>query len=279
MNNGAIYQYGAQDDTLRQLARPSSKTGELCCTAFAAEADFIAAGFTDGSICLHNMEAIPDNGWQPVMVYRCKGHHGCVNAVALSPDGEWLASGGTDGTILLWNAHSGERLHEVGQKASEITALAISPDGALLASGSDQGAVHIWDIHKSRLEWTRTGHHLWIKSLAFSSNGNALASGGYDGRVRLWATHSGHELHAVEHHRTSITSLMYAPDNRTLACGDTQGRINIYDSWTGTLHRWLPACKAAVEEIALSPTPGTGTGFTLACATTNEVSVWSIRLA
>ncbi|KAI8001555.1 hypothetical protein LOK49_LG09G00821, partial [Camellia lanceoleosa] len=41
------------------------------------------------------------------------GHSGCVNTVAVSPDGSLCASGGKDGVILLWDLAEGKKLYSL----------------------------------------------------------------------------------------------------------------------------------------------------------------------
>ena len=60
------------------------------------------------------------------------GHMGEVTALAVHPDGTQLVSGGLDGAVRVWDACTGEKLHEL-QSLLPVTSLAYSPDGGLLA--------------------------------------------------------------------------------------------------------------------------------------------------
>ncbi len=55
------------------------------------------------------------------------------------------------GSIKLWDAATGQELHEFLGHASSVTALAFSPDGRFIPSGGADGTLKLWDVS----EWTQ----------------------------------------------------------------------------------------------------------------------------
>jgi WD40 repeat protein len=104
--------------------------------------------------------------------------------IAMSPDGHQVAGGADDGSLAVWNADTGEVMHELGGHSSRVETVAFSPDGTRIASGGADNAVRLWD--------SRTGKPIGkpligdseISSVAFSPDGRLLVTGG-DG-VQLW---------------------------------------------------------------------------------------------
>jgi WD40 repeat protein len=68
-----------------------------------------------------------------------------ISAVAFSPDGKKLATGGADRVVRVWDAATGELLHEYKGHRMSITAVAFSPDGARLLSSSLDHTIRVWD--------------------------------------------------------------------------------------------------------------------------------------
>jgi WD40 repeat protein len=67
-----------------------------------------------------------------------------VVGVAWSPDGTRLLSGGGDGSVRVWDAVSGEPVHQLTGHSGVVWGVAWSPDGTRLLSGGD-GSVRVWD--------------------------------------------------------------------------------------------------------------------------------------
>ena len=73
------------------------------------------------------------------------GHTGEVNSVCYSHDGSHVVSGSGDDTVRIWNARTGEMVHELKGHTREVTSVCYSHDGSHVVSGSDDKTVRIWN--------------------------------------------------------------------------------------------------------------------------------------
>ncbi len=191
-------------------------------------------------------------------------HSKWIRKVLSSPDGKRVVSIGDDMVCRVWDAESGDKLHELkgheektpNHFPSMLYAACISADNRLLATGDKVGHVVIWDLAAgSRLATLEVpGLYTWdpkqrihsiggIRSLAFSPDGQKLAIGGIghignidhlDGpaRVELFAWEKSEKLHEfLGDGKGLVASLAFGPDGKWLvgAGGDNGGLVQIYD--------------------------------------------------
>jgi WD40 repeat protein len=126
-------------------------------------------------------------------------HGRWIRQLAVSPDGSRLASVGDDMVCRVWNAATGERLHELRGHAertpthfgSMLYACTFSADGRHLATGDRVGHVVVWEASTGRQLAAVEAPTLYtwdgvqrnrsiggIRALAFSPDGSHLAVGG-----------------------------------------------------------------------------------------------------
>jgi WD40 repeat protein len=126
-------------------------------------------------------------------------HSKWIRKVVASPDGKLVASVADDMVCRIWDAQTGQLVHELrGHKeqtpqhfGSMLHAVAFSPDGKLLATGDKVAHVVIWDVASGQqlgsvdapimYTWDKVQrlHSIGgVRSLAFSPDGKHLAVGG-----------------------------------------------------------------------------------------------------
>jgi WD40 repeat protein len=191
-------------------------------------------------------------------------HSKWIRKVLASPDGKRVISIGDDMICRVWDAESGNKIHELkgheektpNHFPSMLYAACISADNRLLATGDKVGHVVVWDLAAgSKLATVEApGFYTWdpkerihsiggIRSLAFSPDSRTLAIGGIgrignidhlDGpaRVELFAWEKSERLHEfLGDGKGLITSLVFGPDGKGLigAGGDNGGLLQLYD--------------------------------------------------
>ena len=72
-----------------------------------------------------------------------------VTSVAFSPDGTRIVSGSYDNTVRVWDAATGQAVHDEPMRGHEdgVTSVAFSPDGTRVVSGGGvfDNTVRVWD--------------------------------------------------------------------------------------------------------------------------------------
>jgi WD40 repeat protein len=68
-----------------------------------------------------------------------------VWSVACSPDGKHVVSGSSDGAIRIFDATTGEKLHELTGHSRHVSTVAYRSDGDFLLSASHDGTLRIWN--------------------------------------------------------------------------------------------------------------------------------------
>ncbi len=110
-------------------------------------------------------EELPDTVWTKFT------YPNAVNAVKFTPDGKYLASGGDDGVPRLWNAETGELVHEFPNQNFTITDIDIVNNLMAVASPVD-GGVFVYDLSNYQILFKLEPS----TNVTFSSEGKLLAT-------------------------------------------------------------------------------------------------------
>src|SRR6266511_4167538 len=122
------------------------------------------------------------------------------------------------GEWKVWDAATGELLHDLRGHAKEVVGVAFSPNGRQLVSASGDHTIRVWDLADGR-EVQRLEHTEAARSVVFSPDGKLLLSGGYDG-VRVWDAGTGKPLGAFPQLGTLVA---VSPDGKYLASDQPGG--------------------------------------------------------
>ncbi|KAF5304797.1 hypothetical protein FQR65_LT07814 [Abscondita terminalis] len=120
---------------------------------------------------------LPGSGYVEHSYSPLKGHKYGVTCVRVSPQGSMLASTSIDGTAVLWNLHTGTRIHTMVQMNGDaIRVCRFAPDSSVLVTAGDNGAVCIWDLIHRSLTRTIFHHEGTTQALAFTPDSQYLIS-------------------------------------------------------------------------------------------------------
>ncbi|KAH8108521.1 WD40-repeat-containing domain protein, partial [Phellopilus nigrolimitatus] len=176
-----------------------------------------------------------------------------VNSVTYSPDGQHIVSGSQHKTVRIWDAKSGQQLHQLSGHTGYVKSVAYSPDGQHIVSGSHDNTVRIWDAKSGKQLHELSGHSDWVKSVAYSPDGQHIVSGSWDQTVRIWDAKSGQQLHELSGHRDYITSVAYSPNGQHIVSGSVDKTVRIWDAKSGQQLHELSGHTGRVTSVAYSP--------------------------
>lgn len=130
------------------------------------------------------------NAEQPQPVRRLAAHDGWIRGLVVSPDGQRLATGGNDHHVKLWNAASGELVHDLLGHEAHVYSLLFHPTENLLLSADLLGKIMQWDLADGKLVRTlaaddlhvffggQGAHYGGVRGLSFSPDHLRLACSG-----------------------------------------------------------------------------------------------------
>jgi WD40 repeat protein/serine/threonine protein kinase len=160
-------------------------------------------------------------------------------SVAYSPDGKQVAAGGMGGVVALWDAASGQVVHQFPDFPDPVLKVSFREDGRRLFAASDS-TVRVWEL-PSRQEvfhfpltssYTPTGRSTFgIGKASFSADGQRLATAPGDGTIALWDVMTGQQILSLSGPGTQVICVALSPDGRWLAAGGLDGTKGILRIW------------------------------------------------
>ena len=164
-----------------------------------------------------------------------------VSTLAFSPNSRWIAGGSGDGTIRVWDAGTGDLIHEFNDHTESVWKVDFSPDSKWLLSVSLDGRGFLKNlVHSGEksipLEENGT---FSIYAASFSpdeeDNGYTFATGSGNKRIQLWKmqTNNDNQLSpdnfSLTGHNDSVWILAFSKDGQNLASGSLDGTVRLWD--------------------------------------------------
>ncbi len=244
--------------TRRQTARTTLRGDFTPVWSLAYSPDGQALAVADGTLDAPGTVTLWDLSTRKVKA-TLDGHERGVVTVVYSPDGTRLASGSREGTIQVWDAKTGEPVHEM-TGLSGLTELAFSPDGTLLASAGEGNVVTLWDVASGSEDCRLTGFRWPVQSVAFSSDGKLLATGGgtldnrpgAQGEVKIWDVKKQSVALSLDGHTRGVTAIAFSTDGTRLATGGLDETIRLWDVNKGRQQLTLGGLSTCVAALAFS---------------------------
>lgn len=231
-------------------------------TGLARTGPFAVTGSYDGNLVWWDIE-------QRKSVRSVAAHSKWIRKVVASPDGQVICSVADDMVCRIWDAYTGQLLHELHGHAPEtphhypsmLYVCTISADSRLLATGDKVGHVVVWELQTGQQlsELEAPGLYTWdprqrrhsiggIRSLQFSPDNKLLAVGGIGqignidhlggkARIEIFEWESGKRLHEIESDKFKglVERMEFASDGSWLcaAGGDHNGFVSFYEVTSG----------------------------------------------
>ena len=206
------------------------------------------------------------------------GHGGAITSAAYNPAGDRIASVGEDESVVkVWDARTGELLHELTGHTRVVWAVAYSPDGRWIASVSGEylrpGEVIVWEAGTFELRFSWPGRTGKFAKVTFSADSRQLAttSGEWDrdGVLTIWDLETGGDRAPIDlpHPMQDVLGVAFSADGKRVASGSgtfdgfsiqkKPGEIRIWDLSTKTVvGSFGNPTGATVTSVAFGPTPG-----------------------
>ncbi|KOV79886.1 hypothetical protein ADL03_35370, partial [Nocardia sp. NRRL S-836] len=177
---------------------------------------------------------------------------GMVNAVAWSPDNTRILTGSADSTARIWDATTGQPIHQLTGHETAVNAVAWSPDNTRILIGSNDTA-RIWDAATGQPIHQLTGHEDAIDSVAWSPDNTRILTGSADNTARIWDATTGQPIHQLTGHQSLVNAVAWSPDNTRILTGSTDNTARIWDATTGQPIHQLTGHEDAIDSVAWSP--------------------------
>lgn len=148
-------------------------------------------------------------------VFMLWGHHnGSLSKILYSTDGRYIVTASiNDNSIIIWNAHSGQRMHKHNLIHSQVVDVAITPDNRFVFSASKDGVLKKWNIETGEELWSTKNQSFdneYVFSMACSPTGNHFAVSYTNKTIVIYDAASGaviQTIQCVESHRKILYSL------------------------------------------------------------------------
>jgi WD40 repeat protein len=187
--------------------------------------------------------------------------------VAFSPDGSRLATGGEDRRLIVWNAQSGEQIHEFHPHYDWIEAVVFSPCGRYLITGAGYsvGEIKLWDAATFQYLRMIAGHRSGVGAFAFSPNGKLFASGSCDETIRVMDLETGALLLPPMANGGVVYGMAFSPDSTTLASAGFEGLVQLWRMPSGDQPTWQQVSLGVDPAITAMTYSHDGKALLVAC--------------
>jgi WD40 repeat protein/transcriptional regulator with XRE-family HTH domain len=160
-------------------------------------------------------------------------HNALVFGVAFSPDGKYIGTSTFDGAAKIWDAETGNLIHDLSGNTNTIQRVAFNPDGTRFATASEDGTAKVWDVVTGKTLLTLSGHTSVVWGAIFSPDNSLIATVGNDGTAKLWDSATGQELFTFTGHNGPILGVAFSSDSQFLATASTDRTAKVWDVSAG----------------------------------------------
>jgi WD40 repeat protein len=238
-------------ERLPALADPTGGPLQIARIWDLREATYSIGSIYNDIFSNHDLEMFPEYAqmlasyWELFDLFVAEVGDPTVFSVAFSPDGSQIAtlSQRRPSRLVLWDAASGEPLHEVDLDldgrmiAADAGSLAYSPDSSQIVAAYANRVARVLDTRSGAVKLELI-HDKRMDSAAYSPDGARIAtvSPGAAGPL-LWDAVTGEKMTAMKV-ESPITTVAFSPDGQRMVGGGEQ--VHLWDMATGDIIATLP---------------------------------------
>ena len=166
---------------------------------------------------------------------------GAINfSVAVSPNGKYVLTGGVDHIARLWDAQSGQLVHELVGHTDNVFWVAFSPDSKYaLTGGQGDGTARLWEVQTGQ-QIREFDQGTFVGRTLFSPDGKLILTNGFNNVAHLWNAQTGQKLLDYSGHPVGggLADPAFSPDSRYVLTTDQNGgTAQLWEAQTGKLIR------------------------------------------
>jgi len=231
--DGRFVVTGSADKTIRlwrrngDLVRTITVDGTVKATTFSPDGSLIAAVLESAGGRLTARVFDADSG----DVRHAPDQHG-IAAVAFSPDSRILATASSDRTTKLWDARSGEFLHELSQPEGRIQHVNFSPNGRQVVTASNGGTAGLWDVATGNRIHLFCCPDNFVQTASFSPDGRFVVISSLDRTARVYEILNGRQTMLLAGHEDSVLAAEFSPDGDRVVTASADGTARVWDPGT-----------------------------------------------
>ncbi|GAB1606551.1 telomerase protein component 1-like, partial [Argonauta hians] len=189
--------------------------------------------------------------------------------VSLSPDNTLLACGCEDGTAYLFDAVTGNELHNFIGHSDLISSVCFAGN-AYLCTGSFDSTLCLWDIKNGFRVSLMKGHTRKVSCCCSDPSQKLIASASWDTTVKIWNSSTGAVICSFAMNRP-VNCVAFHPEKALVVTGLWDATLQIWDINKRAAIAVIRGHKTSVRTVAYLPS---GTHITSA-ALDGSVKIWS----
>lgn len=162
-------------------------------------------------------------------------HSGKLLFATYSADGKLVLTTGDKGVARIWDADSGELLHEIdpGLKLENIYLGAFDRLGKAVGLASSENRGVLWNFAIEGPVYRVLPHDYWVNDITFSADGRFVATSSVDYSARVWNAGTGNPITSRLEHNSHVHKVEFNAEGGWIITCSADGTARIYDSRSG----------------------------------------------